>query len=80
MPAFLARSTLSLFKRSVTFLLDIGRMTYAQKVFWDFGFGKRGEVVKEDELQHLFHLNFVRFIFTHYILILEIINLMRGRK
>jgi hypothetical protein len=40
MPAFLARSTTSLFKRSVTFLLDIGRMTYVQKVFGDFGFGK----------------------------------------
>jgi len=40
MPAFLARSTTSLFKRSVTFLLGIGRMTYVQKVFVDFGFGK----------------------------------------
>ena len=45
MPAFLARSTTSLFKRSVNFLLDIGRMTYVQKVFGDFGFGKgRGGV------------------------------------
>jgi len=42
MPAFLARSTISLFKRRVTFLLDIGRMTYVQKVFGDFGFGKEG--------------------------------------
>jgi len=49
MPAFLARSTMSLFKRSVTFLLDIGRMTYVQKVFGDFGFGK-GRVGGEDGL------------------------------
>jgi len=42
MPAFLARSTTSLFKRNVTFLLGIGRMTYVQKVFGDFGFGKGG--------------------------------------
>ena len=40
MPAFLARSTTSLFKRSVTFLLGIGRTAYVQKVFGDFGFGK----------------------------------------
>jgi hypothetical protein len=40
MPAFLACSTTSLFKRNVSFLLDIGRMTYVQKVFGDFGFGK----------------------------------------
>jgi len=46
MPAFLACSTTSLFKRSVTFLLDIGRMTYVQKVFGDFGFGK-GRVGKQ---------------------------------
>ena len=39
MPAFLARSTTSLSKRSVNFCRDIGRMTYVQKVFGDFGFG-----------------------------------------
>jgi len=39
MPAFLARSTTSLFKRSVTFLLEIGRMTYVQKVFGDLLLG-----------------------------------------
>ena len=36
--------------------------------------------IDKTRLLHLFHLNFVRFIFTHYILILEIINLMRGKK
>ena len=51
MPAFLARSTTSLFKHSVTFLLDIGRMTYVQKVFGDFGFGKDRGILGE-------HLNF----------------------
>ena len=48
MPAFLARSATSLFKHSVTFLLDMGRMTYVQKVFGDLGFGKKewGEIVQ----------------------------------
>jgi len=36
--------------------------------------------IDKTSLLYLFHLAFVRFIFTHYILILEIINLMRGRK
>ncbi|ENO11995.1 hypothetical protein MBGDC06_00430 [Thermoplasmatales archaeon SCGC AB-539-C06] len=41
MPAFFACSTISLFKRSVIFLLDIGRMTYVQKSYSGFGFGKK---------------------------------------
>ena len=40
MPNSFACFITSAFNRSVNFCCDIGRMTYVQKVFGDFGFGK----------------------------------------